>query len=115
MSLKALHLSSLRTGRGWSRVTADETAKRDQLTLVGLLGAGESEVPLLAELHRNPRVHIVGVYDPDPTAVCLELAEILGIPQGSSSAVLQQLLGAQEVVLGRDRERLAGAISAVRV
>jgi len=95
-------------------VTADEPGHADQLVLVGLLGAGESEVPLLAELHRNPRVHIVGVYDPDPNAVCLELAEILGIPQGSTPADRQQLLGAQEVVLGRDRERLADAIDAVR-
>jgi GAF domain-containing protein len=78
--------------------------------LVGMLGAGEAEVPLLAELHRNPRVHVVAVYDPEPQAVGLELAEILGIPQGSKESVLQQLERAEHIVLGRDRERLAGAI-----
>ena len=39
------------------------------MTFVALLGAGEGDVLTLAELHRNPRVHIAGLYDSHPLAV----------------------------------------------
>lgn len=75
------------------------------LHLVALVGAGEAEVPVLAELHRNPRVHLVGVYDPDPLAVGLDLAEILGLRHGTEEDFLEHLASAEIVVLPRDRHR----------
>ena len=76
--------------------------------LLGMLGASEAEIPTLAELHRNPRVHLVGLYDNDPLAMGLELAEILGVPAGSGRGFMQHLLSAQQVILPRDRHRFRG-------
>jgi GGDEF domain-containing protein len=84
------------------------------LTLVALVGAGEPEVPVLAELHRNPRVHIIGIYDPDPAAIGHELAEILGLRHASSVEFLDHLASAQYVVLPRDRHRFEGAVALLK-
>lgn len=92
----------------------DSARGHSSLTLVGIVGAGEAEVPVLAELHRNRRVHIIGIYDLEPTAVGLELAEILGLRHGSSREFLEQIASAQQVVLPRDRHRYAEAIQYLR-
>jgi hypothetical protein len=84
------------------------------LVLVGIVGAGEAEIPVLAELHRNRRVHIIGVYDQDPDATGLDLAEILGLRFGSSREFLEHLASAQQVVLPRDRHRYADEIAYLR-
>lgn len=84
------------------------------IALVALLGASEGDVVTLAELHRNPRVHIAGLYDPHPLAVGHELAEILGIMHGHEPAFLDQIAGARTVVLPRDVHRFAREIEALR-
>ncbi len=82
--------------------------------LVALLGAGESEIPVLAELHRNRRIEIVGIYDSDEHAVGLELAEILGLRHGSSSRLLEEIAACEQVVLPRDRNRFQEEIDFLR-
>ncbi len=84
------------------------------LDLVALLGATEHEVVTLAELHRNPRVHIVGLYDPVREGVGHELAEILGLRHGGDDEFLEQIAQAPVVVLPRERHRLEDAIEHLR-
>ena len=45
---------------------------------VAVLGARETEMELVGELHRLSGVDLVGIYDPDPSAVGLPLAEGMG-------------------------------------
>lgn len=84
------------------------------LDLVALLGASENEVVALAELHRNPRVHIVGLYDPVAEAVGHELAEILGLRHGSDQDFLEQIASAPTIVLPRHHHRFDPAIAFLR-
>lgn len=84
------------------------------MAFVALLGAGEGDVVTLAELHRNPRVHIAGVYDPHPLAVGHELAEILGIMHGHDPAFFDQITAVGTVVIPREVHRFAREIQALR-
>jgi hypothetical protein len=79
-----------------------------------MVGVREAEIPLLAELHRAVAVQIVGVYDPDPEALGHEIAEILGIPHGSTPEFLGELAKAGQVVLSQERERIQDAVSYLR-
>lgn len=81
------------------------------LTLLAMVGVSDSEIPVLAELHRNPGVHLVGVYDPDPNAIGHEMAEILGLRHGHSHEFLHEIASAGLVVLAQDRERVQDAVS----
>ncbi len=84
------------------------------LTLLGMVGVREAEIPVLAELHRAVAVQIVGVYDPDPKALGHEIAEILGIPHGHSREFLSELARAGQVVLSQERERIQDAVAYLR-
>lgn len=84
------------------------------MAFVALLGAGEGDVVTLAELHRNPRVHIAGVYDPHPLAVGHELCEILGIMHGHEPAFLDQIAAVGTVVVPREVHRYAREIEFLR-
>lgn|GEM_PF-4409808 len=86
----------------------------ESIAIVALLGAGEGDVVTLAELHRNPRVHIAGVYDPHPLAVGHELAEILGIMHGHDASFLDQISGAGTVIVPRDVHRFAQELAQLR-
>ena len=77
---------------------------------VAVLGAREDETELLADLHRQGRCVLLGLYDPDPASLGLPLAEIMGIPAGSGLADRQRLSEAEYVVLPRDRMALREAI-----
>ncbi len=100
------------TGRTRTNLTGSKTA--DGLDLVALLGAGETEVVVLAELHRNPRVHVVGIHDPRPEAVGHDLAEILGLRHGSGPEFLEQIAAAPVVVLPRDVHSFSEEIEFLR-
>ena len=76
-----------------------------------MVGVHDSEIPVLAELHRNPGVHLIGVYDPDPSAIGHEMAEILGLRHGHSQEFLEEISSAGLVVLAEDRERVKDAVS----
>lgn len=84
------------------------------LVLVAILGASEAEIPVLAELHRNRRVHVIGIYDHDPSAIGLELAEILGIRHSADPNFLGHLASAQQVILPRNRHQYADEIKHLR-
>ena len=69
------------------------------MTTIAILGGGEEELNVLSEFHRTPGVDIVGVYDRDPRAVALEIAEIIGIPRFSDDAFLPAFLKADYVIV----------------
>ncbi|UCE03231.1 MAG: GAF domain-containing protein [Candidatus Latescibacterota bacterium] len=77
---------------------------------VALLGAREDEIELLAELHRQDRVGLVAVYDPDPHATGLALAQIVGVASGSDAAARETFAEADFVVLPSNRLAYAEAI-----
>jgi GAF domain-containing protein len=47
---------------------------------IGILGGSEEDLYVLAELQKRPDVEIAFVYDRNPSAVAVEIAEILHIP-----------------------------------
>jgi GGDEF domain-containing protein len=47
---------------------------------IAILGGGEDELNILSEYHRDPSFDIIGIYDRDPRAVAMEVAEIIGVP-----------------------------------
>jgi len=74
---------------------------------VALLGGGADELELLADLHAQQQVEIAGVYDPDPRAPAIGLAEILGIAAGSTAEFRSRLAAATHRVLPADPRQAA--------
>ncbi len=46
---------------------------------IAILGGGEDELNILSEYHRDTGFEIIGIYDRDPRAVAMEVAEIIGV------------------------------------
>lgn len=76
----------------------------EHLTKIAILGGGEEELNILSEFHRTPGVSIVGVYDRDPRAVALEIAEIIGIAAFSDEAFLPAFSKADYVIVTEKRK-----------
>ena len=85
-------------------------ADSDSKPRVALLGAREADVEIFAELQRQDRVHLVAVYDPDPTAPGLALAEISGVRAGADTATRDCLANAEIIVLPTQRLAYQAAI-----
>jgi putative methionine-R-sulfoxide reductase with GAF domain len=66
---------------------------------IAILGGGEDELNILSEYHRDPAFEIVGIYDRDPRAVALEVAEIIGVPVYSDRSFLKAFEHADYVVV----------------
>lgn len=77
---------------------------------VALLGATDAEIELLAEFQRGDQVDLVALYDPNPHAPGLALAEIAGIPAGSDAAARERLATADVIVLPGNRSAYQTAI-----
>ncbi len=77
---------------------------------VALLGAREADIEIFAELQRQDRVHLVAVYDPDPTAPGLALAEISGVRAGADTMARDRLASAEIIVLPTQRLAYQAAI-----
>jgi GAF domain-containing protein/GGDEF domain-containing protein len=71
---------------------------------IAILGGGEEELNVLSEFHRAPGVSIVGVYDRDPRAVTLEIAEIIGIPAFSDDSFRDAFLKADYIIVTDKRK-----------
>ena len=72
-----------------------------------ILGGGESDLYVLGELHKRRDVEIAFVYDRNPAAVALEIAEILRLPRLSDPADIPSGLPVDVVVVGELRDRFA--------
>ncbi|MCK4538490.1 MAG: GAF domain-containing protein [Candidatus Krumholzibacteria bacterium] len=72
---------------------------------IAILGGGEKELNILSEFHRNPVYHIIGIYDRDPRAVGLEIAEIIGIPVFTDSSFVDSFRKADYIIVTDERRR----------
>ena len=82
---------------------AQERTVPETPTKIAILGGGEEELNVLSEFHRTPGVSIVGIFDRDPRAVALEIAEIIGIPRFSDDSFLPAFLTADYVIVTAKR------------
>jgi GAF domain-containing protein/GGDEF domain-containing protein len=71
---------------------------------IAILGGGEEELNVLSEFHRTPDIAIIAVYDRDPRAVALEIAEIIGIPAYSDDSFLDAFLKADYIIVTDKRK-----------
>lgn len=76
---------------------------------IGILGGSEADLFVLAELHKLRDVEIAFVYDRNPTAVALEIAEILRIPALADTGRIAAYLPVDSVVV-EDREAFGSEI-----
>jgi GAF domain-containing protein len=75
-----------------------------------VLGGGESDLYVLGELHKRRDVEIAFVYDRNPAAVALEIAEILRVPGLSRPEDIPLRLPVDCVVVGEPRDRFAAEL-----
>lgn len=74
-------------------------------TKIAILGGGDEELSVLSEFHRTAGVRIIGIYDPDPRAVALEIAEILSIPTFSDDSFVRTFVEADYILATEKRKR----------
>ncbi|HKW12971.1 MAG TPA: hypothetical protein VJS69_00655, partial [Candidatus Krumholzibacteria bacterium] len=79
---------------------------------IGILGGFEADLFVLAELHKLRDVEIAFVYDRNPAAVAVEIAEIMGIPALADPASIAAHLPLDSAVV-EDREIFADEIAAL--
>ena len=68
-----------------------------------LFGGQEKDLYVLGELHKLPYVDIAFVFDKDPGAVGLEIAEILGIPRVTSGEGLRSFDDVEYAIVSEPR------------
>lgn len=72
---------------------------------IAILGGGEDELGILSEFHRTPGHEIVAIYDRDPLAVAMEIAEIIGVPSYSDDAFVEAFRAADYIIVSEHRAR----------
>lgn len=72
---------------------------------IAILGGGEEELTIMSEFHRTPGVAIVAIYDRDPRAIALEIAEIIGVRTYCDDSFLEAFAAADYVVASEKRKR----------
>ncbi|MBN1885652.1 MAG: GAF domain-containing protein [Candidatus Krumholzibacteriota bacterium] len=86
----------------------------DGKTTIAILGGGLDELNIIGEFHRNPEYRIIAVYDGDPRAVAIEIAEILGIPTFSDDRFIETFRAADYIIVSENRRKYAAEIEALR-
>jgi hypothetical protein len=76
-----------------------------------LLGGQEKDLYVLGELHKQAQVEIAFVYDRDPSAVGLEIAEILGIARATRVEDLRAFAPVEYVVVTEPRAQFADELA----
>ena len=71
----------------------------------GILGARDQDLAILSALHNRENLQIAFIYDRDPNAVGLEIAEILGVPRYKSPDELRAAEKLDYVVVSEPRQR----------
>jgi GAF domain-containing protein len=79
----------------------------NNLIRCGLLGGREKDLYVLGELQKRREIEIAYVYDRDPSAVGLEIAEILGLPRLNDPAALAQQPPVDYVIVAEPRTQFA--------
>ncbi len=80
-------------------------------TKIAILGGGEDELSILSEFHRTPGHRIIAIYDTDPLAVAMEIAEIIGVPTYSDESFLEAFREADYIIVSENRSRFQREIS----
>lgn len=78
-----------------------------------IFGGGEGDLFVFGELHKRKDVEIAFVYDRYPSAVGLEIAEILRVPRASTPEEMGAFLPLDAVVVGEPRDRFARELALV--
>ncbi|UCF03980.1 MAG: GAF domain-containing protein [bacterium] len=73
-------------------------------TKIAILGGGEEELSILSEFHRAPGVNVVAIYDRDPRAVAIEIAEIIGVPTYSDKSFIEAFRTADYIIVTEKRD-----------
>jgi len=73
-------------------------------TRLAILGGGEEELNLLSEFHRTAGIEIIGIYDRDPRALAMEIAEIIGVPTFCDDSFLPVFTGADYIIVTEKRK-----------
>ena len=73
-------------------------------TQIAILGGGEEELNLLSEFHRTKGVEIVGIYDRDPRALAMEIAEIIGVRTFCDDSFLPVFSEADYIIVTEKRK-----------
>jgi GGDEF domain-containing protein len=81
---------------------------------VAILGGGEEELNILSELHRDPSIEIVGIYDRDRRAVAIEIAEIIGVPVFTDRSFIDAFKTADHVIITGSRSAFGEEIRQLR-
>lgn len=81
---------------------------------IAIMGGGEEELSLLSEFHRTPGINIVGLYDRDPRAVAMDIAEIIGIPKFSDDLFLEKFRDADYIIVTEKRKLYEREIDLLR-
>ncbi|UCG52991.1 MAG: GAF domain-containing protein [Candidatus Latescibacterota bacterium] len=76
----------------------------------GILGGQEQDLPILSALHGQENVRIAFVYDRDPKAVGVEIAEILRIRRYHTPAQLAEEKDLDYVVVSEPRQRFSAEV-----
>lgn len=77
---------------------------------IALLGGGEEELNILSELHRDQDYEIIGIYDRDPRAVAIEIAEIIGVPVYTDLDFIEAFRKADHVIVTNRRKQFQDEI-----
>ena len=78
-----------------------------------ILSGGEEDLYVFGELHKRRDVEIAFVYDRNPAAVALEIAEILHVPRVTRPEDIAQFLPLDCVVVGEPRDRFEEELALV--
>lgn len=81
---------------------------------IAILGGGEEELSILSEFHRIPDHEIVAIYDRDPLAVAMEIAEVIGVPAYSDDTFIEAFRAADYIIVSENRSRLQREIAMLR-
>ena len=76
-----------------------------------ILGGSESDLYVLGELHKRQDIEIAFVYDRNPAAVAVEIAEILRVPGLSRPEQILSHLPVAVVVVDEPRDRFAAELA----
>ena len=71
----------------------------EKVNNIAILGGGEDELNILSEFHQNPEYNIIAIYDKNPKAVALEIAEIIGIPKFSDKSFISEFRKADYIIV----------------
>jgi putative methionine-R-sulfoxide reductase with GAF domain len=91
-----------------------EAVHVQKATQIAILGGGEEELNLLSEFHRTQGIDIIGIYDRDPRALAMEIAEIIGVPTYCDDSFLPVFSHADYIIVTEKRRSFGREITLLK-